>query len=464
MAQKKRTAQNTPRQGQGAKKRPAPAAENRQSARKKKKSSSRAHSTAAILGVLCSLLFVGVVLFMLFRIRLAIHDRDRNNASTAEPYRGEVSAVTELSSGTDSAALPASAEPAETTTVTAADPLVVVPDSTAEGTTVTADEKKKPANSITDLSLLRGELEQLTSGFEGNWQVYVRHLDSDTELTIGSAPVYSSGLIDLFASASAYKLVTEGKVDAASADDLVRAMIAMNDGGALERLSELQGRASVTEWCRQQGYWDTELKYDEIPVSTGGSAPDSSSESTESAGGDSSSEGGNTAVVNVPEVQDNSTMLMLTRNTTSVRDTGRLISLLGKDELINKDYSEKLKGFMLAQQDKGKIPEGLPEDTRCVNKAGTSDNACADAAIVYSPTGDYVLVIMGDTPGFGWTADNNFAQISETVYNYFNGEPVSAQQNDEDAESADDTDEDAEDADEDEGYEEDYTEPTGVTE
>ena len=452
MADKRQnSSQNQKRQ---AAKRPANAGaregrrDDRQPPRRKKKTASpRAHSAAAVLGALFAIVFVGVVGIMMFKIRIAVDDRDRKSTVTVEPYKApDISAVTETSSAAETAAVPADTQ--ETAVTTTVDPLVVIPDqsSTADNkTTVVADPKKPTANSITDLSGLRNDLTALTENFGGKWQIYVRHMDSNTELTIESSELYSSGLIDLFAAASAYQQVTEGKLDAAYAEDLIRAMIAMNDTGALEELSEKQGLTATTDWCRQQGFWDTELKYESsVPGNS-----DESADSSDESGDDSEEEQDNALVQPV---------ITLKKNTTSARDVGRLLTAIYKGEIVSKDYCDKIIGFMQSQTDKNKIAVGLPEDIRCANKAGTTDDAVADAAVVYCDTGDYVLVVMGDTPGFGWTADNDFAQISETVYNYFNGEPKKAGEKN-DTESRDPYDDE-----EDEEEDEYYGEPTGITE
>lgn len=64
-----------------------------------------------------------------------------------------------------------------------------------------------------------------------------------------------------------------------------------------------------------------------------------------------------------------------------------------------------------------KIPAGLPEGTKCANKTGETDEYQHDAAIVYSPGGDYILCIMSSNCG---AAITNIQDISATVYDYFN--------------------------------------------
>lgn len=82
----------------------------------------------------------------------------------------------------------------------------------------------------------------------------------------------------------------------------------------------------------------------------------------------------------------------------------------------------------LAQNQTGvQIDGGVPEGIRVAHKEGLSDNAYGDAAIVFSPAGDYVLVEYIWTPDYlNWDYGQPImADISRAVYNYFN-QPASA--------------------------------------
>jgi beta-lactamase class A len=84
----------------------------------------------------------------------------------------------------------------------------------------------------------------------------------------------------------------------------------------------------------------------------------------------------------------------------------------------------------LAQNQTGvQIDGGVPEGIRVAHKEGLSDNAYGDAAIVFSPAGDYVIVEYIWTPEYlNWEYGQPImADISRAVYNYFN-QPSTASQ------------------------------------
>lgn len=77
----------------------------------------------------------------------------------------------------------------------------------------------------------------------------------------------------------------------------------------------------------------------------------------------------------------------------------------------------------LAQNQTGvQIDGGVPEGIKVAHKEGLSDNAYGDAAIVFSPAGDYVLVeYLWTSEYLNWEYGQPImADLSRTVYNYFN--------------------------------------------
>jgi len=95
---------------------------------------------------------------------------------------------------------------------------------------------------------------------------------------------------------------------------------------------------------------------------------------------------------------------------------------------LNQSVCQKIIGYLERDKIGSLIEAGLPEGTRIAHKHGWTPNAAgitqefSDAAIVYTPGGNYVLVIYVHHPvqAFGDPVLKMFAQISEAVYNYFN--------------------------------------------
>jgi hypothetical protein len=75
------------------------------------------------------------------------------------------------------------------------------------------------------------------------------------------------------------------------------------------------------------------------------------------------------------------------------------------------------------------IEMGVPEDVRVAHKHGWIADTHGDAAIVFSPGGTYVLVVVLHNPvwlEFG-ESEPLIEEISRTVYNYFNPDAPLAQ-------------------------------------
>ncbi len=68
------------------------------------------------------------------------------------------------------------------------------------------------------------------------------------------------------------------------------------------------------------------------------------------------------------------------------------------------------------------IEEGVPPDTPVAHRHAWQNDTYADAGIVYSPSGPYVLVEIVHKPGWlAWTISSPLlADISQAVYNFFN--------------------------------------------
>ena len=373
-------------------------------AQKKKAARKRNTSIAAVMGATFSFTFVAVVIVLLFKISTAVKERDK--PTEVNVYRGPALAVTEVTSSADdtsSEATTTTAAPVETTTTTTtADPLVKIPESITDGrTNLVVKKKLKPAaNSIYNLEPLKNSINDLIGGFQGDWQVYVRHTASNKEIIIDSKPLYAASLIKLFAAGAAYQKVADGSLDAAEAEALIRPMITESDNECFDELVEKIGFNTVTDWCRQQGYWDTVVTHQIA----------------------------NDEVYRINRIAD-------TDNSTSCVDVGRFLSALYRDEIVNRDVSERLIGYMKTQTKRSKIPAGVPDTVEVANKTGETDDVDHDSAIVFCDTGDYVLVVMGDTKAFGWTADDYIVQVSDLVYKYFNGDPNAPKEDEEEEEA-----------------------------
>jgi beta-lactamase class A len=102
---------------------------------------------------------------------------------------------------------------------------------------------------------------------------------------------------------------------------------------------------------------------------------------------------------------------------TTASDIALFFEKLYDKKLIDEVYSDKMLELLKAQKLNSKIPKYLP-DTSIAHKTGELGSYTHDAGIVYSQSGDYIIVILSksDNPGL---AKNRISFISESVYGYF---------------------------------------------
>lgn len=263
------------------------------------------------------------------------------------------------------------------------------PDGTYVGKDGTKDTSLGKVNSHEGLAELKTTLEHMLSSYSGIWSVYVKDIENKEYLSINNTQMFSASLIKLYCAAAAFDLMEKGELEETERiHSLMTQMISISDNDAFNLMvaecsgcnSQVAGRPIIQAYIDKEGYTDTTITSMLLPTSY---------RSPSSPG----------------------------RNYTTVEDCGLLLEKLYKGQCVNPEVSHKFLKLLHNQQHINKIPAGLPEGTKCANKTGDTDDFQHDAAIVYSPGGDYILCIMSSNCGASIT---NCQKISETVYEYFN--------------------------------------------
>jgi beta-lactamase class A len=105
-------------------------------------------------------------------------------------------------------------------------------------------------------------------------------------------------------------------------------------------------------------------------------------------------------------------------NTTTARDMGIVMRALVEGGIASETSRREMLAILERQQFRGKIPAGVPADTRVANKTGGITGIHHDAAIVF-PEGDapYVLVVLiRGYPGESDLADSLAAALSRAIW------------------------------------------------
>jgi len=101
--------------------------------------------------------------------------------------------------------------------------------------------------------------------------------------------------------------------------------------------------------------------------------------------------------------------------TTSVRDIADYLQKLYAKQFVN---SDQMLSLLKKQQINDRIPKYLPANTQVAHKTGELDGAKHDAGIVFTKSGDYIIVVMSQTDNETAAAENE-AIFSRDVFNYF---------------------------------------------
>ena len=236
---------------------------------------------------------------------------------------------------------------------------------------------------VKDLSALETQLTDKMSQWNGDWSLYYEDYETGQIISINSHQVYSASLIKLFVTQALYDGMSKGTISESGAvTENIRKMITYSDNDAWSYLARVlgggvysRGMAKMTEIAQANGFSDTGTFY----------------------------KGSHRNF-----------------NFTSVNDCGEFLSRLLDGGIVSKEYSQKLLDLLKAQQHTHKIPAGVPDTIVTANKTGELDYIQGDAAIVYAPSGTYILVIIGDSLTNSYGQVNKFTELSQIVYNYLN--------------------------------------------
>lgn len=101
-------------------------------------------------------------------------------------------------------------------------------------------------------------------------------------------------------------------------------------------------------------------------------------------------------------------------NYTSVQDCGNFLMSIYNGSLAG---SSQILQYMKQQERRSKIPAGVPSGVETANKTGELDFVENDAAIIFHPSGAYVLCVMSENLSDAYSSRLFINSLSETVYN-----------------------------------------------
>lgn len=231
-----------------------------------------------------------------------------------------------------------------------------------------------------DTEGLRAALEAELSTCTGTWALYWKRLDTGETISIGDEKMTAASLIKLFVAGAYYEAAEAGRIAGNSA--LVRPMITDSSNDACNSLIDLLGDGDATKGMEAVNQF--------------------------------------AASIGCASSQLNRKMLEQTgvENYTSVSDCGRVLEMIYNGTYVSAGASAELLGYLKQQSRTHKIPAGVPAGVETANKTGELSGVENDAAIVWAPSGAYVLCVMSDDILSPAAGQGNIAGLSKMVYDY----------------------------------------------
>ena len=235
------------------------------------------------------------------------------------------------------------------------------------------------------LAALKSKLKKQIKAYDGTFSIYVKDLKTSEYFMINRQQMYAASLVKLYEMGACYQQIRAGQLSEAALENEIRSMIVSSDNWCFNDLVGKTGLKYLNSWISTKGYMDTKVRHGCQPADNG------FGEHTVSR-----------------------------YNRTSVRDCGLFLERVYRGKCVSRAYSKKMLALLKDQSRRTKIPAGVPSGVKVANKTGETDDTSHDAAIVFSPGGDYILVVMVTAPGKGWSKAPEIAKISEITYRYFN--------------------------------------------
>lgn len=247
---------------------------------------------------------------------------------------------------------------------------------------------------LTSLSLsweqLEAELSYRISTYSSKWSLYLKDLSTGNIISINERPQEAASLIKLYVMGAVMEDIQTGTLQMTdSVKKLLNDMITVSDNSATNDLVRLldpdrnhhKGLEKLNAFIAAQGF-----------------------ENTHAYNG----------------LEDSSLWYSIeTPNTTSTQNCGALLEQIYNGTWISHLASHKMEDLLLAQKVTYKIPSTIPSESTVANKTGETSDCENDAAIVYTPKGDYILCIMSCEVSSKSAAVSNLRDLSRLVYDHF---------------------------------------------
>ena len=109
-------------------------------------------------------------------------------------------------------------------------------------------------------------------------------------------------------------------------------------------------------------------------------------------------------------------------NYTTAREMGTLLERIYRGEVVNGFASELMLDILKRKRSRSRLAKHLPPGWQIAHKTGLLRRSCHDASIVFSPNGDYVMVVLTGRVDNYPTAKEFIARLGRTSFKHYRGD------------------------------------------
>ena len=110
-------------------------------------------------------------------------------------------------------------------------------------------------------------------------------------------------------------------------------------------------------------------------------------------------------------------------NYTTAREMASLLDKVYHGEAVDNYSSQLMMDILKRQHSKSRIAKFLPRGWEIAHKTGLLRRACHDSAVVFSPHGDYILVVLTGQNRNYHAAKDFIADLGRTTFRFFDKDP-----------------------------------------
>lgn len=241
-------------------------------------------------------------------------------------------------------------------------------------------------------SYLETQIQRILEQQQGDWSVYVKDLKTGEVISINDHEMQSASLIKLYVAGAILERIENGKLEETdSISQNLQQMIVVSSNEATNSLiqSFYKGEAGrgfqdgmdvVNDFIERYGYEHTKL---------------------------------------LNGLNDPTYWINPGYNYTSPADCGKLLEDIYNSKMVSHYASYRFENLLNRQEVNYKIPSGLPSGTHIGHKTGEISDTENDAAIIYTPYGDYIFCIMSTKLYSTGSAVDTIRRVTRLVHDWF---------------------------------------------